>query len=108
MTITLQISTAHGTLTLPMTTTVTPILSIAWRDEVTPTLGIDETWRLGEFVGDEYAFETIAYAYTDGQRTADESRDLDGTFEYAWAMLLDGVPVDHATLQAALNSSIED
>ena len=107
MTLTLQIRTAHGTLTLPMTTTLTPILSLEWRDEVTPTLGIDETRRLGEFVGDEYAWEVIAYAYTDGQCTADESRDLDGTFEFAWAMLLDGQPVDHATLQAALNPYTE-
>lgn len=106
MTLTLQIRTARGTLTLPMTTTVTPILSLEWRDEVTPALGIDETWRLGEFVGDEYAFEVISYAYTDGQRTADESRDFDGTFEFAWTMLLDGAPVDHATLQAILNTEI--
>jgi hypothetical protein len=45
--------------------------------------------------------------YAEAGATNGESRALDGTFEFAWTMLLDGQPVDHADLQTLLNPSVE-
>lgn len=105
--LTLHIRTTDGEIILPMTTIDTLISAPDARWIVTPTLDDDEAQRLHAFLEDKFALQTIEYLYTDGQRTADESRALDGTFEFAWTMLLDGQPVDHATLQATLNPSVE-
>jgi hypothetical protein len=105
--LTLHIRTATGEIILPMTTVETRICAPDARWIVTPTLDDDESLQFAEFVGDEFALQTIEYLYAEGSITADESRALDGTFEFAWSMLLDGQPVDHATLQATLNPNME-
>ena len=105
--LTLHIRTATGELTLPMTTVETRICAPDARWIVTPTLDDDEALQFAEFVGDKFALQTIEYLYAEAGTTADESRALDGTFEFAWTMLLGGQPVDHATLQATLNPSVE-
>ena len=105
--LTLHIRTTDGELTLPMTTVETRICAPDARWIVTPTLDDDEAQRFAEFVGDKFALQTIEYLYAEAGATIDESRALDGTFEFAWAMLLDGQPVDHAALQTLLNPSVE-
>ena len=105
--LTLHIRTATSELTLPMTTVETRICAPDARWIVTPTLDDDEAQRFAEFVGDRFALQTIEYLYAEAGATADESRAPNGTFEFAWTMMVDGQLVDHATLQATLNPSVE-
>ena len=105
--LTLHIRTATGELTLPMTTVETRICAPDARWIVTPTLDDDEALQFAEFVGDRFAIQSIEYLYAEGSITADEFRAPNGTFEFAWAMMLDGQPVDHAALQATLNPNME-
>ena len=105
--LTLHIRTATGELTFPMATIETRICAPDARWIVTPTLNDDEAQRFAEFVGDKFALQNIEYLYAEAGTTNDESRALDGTFEFSWAMMLDGQPVDHAALQTLLNPCVE-
>ena len=105
--LTLHIRTATGELTFPMVTIETIVCAPDARRIVTPTLDDEEALQFAEFVGDKFALQNIEYLYAEAGATNGESRALDGTFEFAWTMLLDGQPVDHATLQTVLNPSVE-
>jgi hypothetical protein len=98
----LYLACEHRTLALPLTCVPVEISRPEWIEEVIPHLDDEHAATLAEWLGDTWAWDAIAYQYTDGNATAGMYMAADGR-DCTWTIMLYGEPVTRAELRAHLN-----
>ncbi len=98
----LYIACEGRTLSLPLTCTHERISQPEWIEEVIPHLDDEHAAALSEWLGDAWAWDAIAYQYTDGNATDGRYMAADGR-DCTWSIMLYGEPTTRAELRAHLN-----
>ena len=97
----LHVTSGDASIILPLISVPVAISRPHWVEEMIPHLDDEHAATLSEWLGDRWAWDTIAYQYTDGNAVSGEAGD--GRTRWKWAITLHGKETTRAELRAHLN-----